>query len=638
MKAQRLHPWIPAFVLAGSLLTQLAIADPPFTNVPIAGLPGIYLGSVAWADYDGDGRLDFLITGITTNNMMTCQLWRNTGSGFTNVPIPGLKGLFHSSVAWGDYLNEGLPGFLITGATNNAYVDPSVIQLWRYNGTGFVQDVTFGLPPLRNGAVAWGDYDNDGRLDLLIMGDYLGIYPITQLWRNTGGGFIQVPVPGLPQLEDGSVAWADFDNVGRPGFLITGSVFQGGGSGGLSQLWRNTGSGFTNVPIPGLPNLFDSSVAWGDFDNDGRLGFLITGTPDGSTGISQLWRNTGSGFTNVAIPGLPGVYKGSVAWGDYDNDGRLDFLICGIDSSGNYISQLWRNTGSGFTNVPIPGLPGVGNGAVAWGDYDNDGRLDFLIMGSPTNITTHLICELWRNTTLSASNAPPNAPTGLSETFVDGGTMALQWTPPADDVTPSAGLSYAVRIGTTPGGSDILAPPALADGTRLLPQMGPARGGSPFLFHFLVGATYYWSVQAVDTSFAGSAFSTNDQFTIGVGLAPPGHILVVPGDTNGDGVVDLNELNAVLENYNHGAVDQSALNLVLTNYWSYNPFRITNATGLGSPNVVFKLNNTGVDPFTTESSTDLVNWSILGPAWPSFQVTDTNAPGQPRRFYRLRWP
>jgi hypothetical protein len=71
---------------------------------------------------------------------------------------------------------------------------------------------------------------------------------------------------------------------------------------------------------------------------------------------------------------VPGTSDGSVAWGDYDNDGRLDFLLTTLGGS-----QLWRNTESGFTNVTAsvaPGLPPLTDSAVAWGDYDNDGRLD----------------------------------------------------------------------------------------------------------------------------------------------------------------------------------------------------------------------------------------------------------------------
>src|SRR5204863_47803 len=148
----------------------------------------------------------------------------------------------------------------------------------------------------------------------------------------------------------------------------------------------------TAIVAPGVPGVGGSSVAWGDYDNDGRPDFLLTGqTGWDSSGlgifISQIWRNTGSGFSNVTgtvAPGLPGVYVGSVAWADYDHDGRLDFLLTGLGASGP-ISQVWRNTPSGFTNVTAsvaPGLQSVAYSSVSWGDYDNDGKLDFLLTGA----------------------------------------------------------------------------------------------------------------------------------------------------------------------------------------------------------------------------------------------------------------
>jgi hypothetical protein len=487
---------------------------------------------VAWGDYDNDGRLDFLLTGLTNSSAGLSQLWRNTGSGFTNVPISGLPGIYHSSVAWGDYDNDGRPDFLLTGLNGSTRIS----QLRRNTGSGFINVPIAGLPGVFYGSVAWGDYDNDGRLDFLLIGTT--------------------------------------DN-----FITT-----------VSQLWRNTGSGFTNVPISGLPGVCNGSVAWGDYDNDGRLDFLLTGnTNTSSAGISQLWRNTGSGFTNVPIAGLPGVISGSTAWGDYDHDGRLDFLLTGNNGS-TYISQLWRNTGNGFSNVTanvVPNLPGVDLSSVAWGDYDNDGKLDILFTGQ--DIHLDIACGVWRNN-LPSSNSPPGAPVGLSATTL-GKTVALNWSPPADDTTPATGLSYNVRIGSTPGASDVLAPMALTNGFRLLPAFGNMQTGTNAVQDvsgLAPGRTYYWSVQAVDTSFAGSAFAAEGQlFTVPL-VVNPTHF--------SSGIFELYFTN------------QTALN-----------YDVLVSTNVALP---------------------VTNWQNLGPALPLgggyYRVTDAGAIGQPRRYYVLR--
>src|SRR4051812_17501469 len=107
-----------------------------------------------------------------------------------------------------------------------------------------------------------------------------------------------------------------------------------------------------------------------------RLDFLITGSTPQSPYVSQIWRNTGNGFSNVTsavAPLLPGVAAGGAVWGDYDGDGRLDILLHGDASSGS-IAQIWRNTGSGFSNATaVANLPLVFYSSASWVDYDGDG-------------------------------------------------------------------------------------------------------------------------------------------------------------------------------------------------------------------------------------------------------------------------
>ena len=489
-------------------LTALAAvsAYSQFVLTPVPGLTGVSAGSVAWGDYDNDGQLDFLLSGS-----LAISLWHNTGNGFSNVTATvatDLPGLYDSSVAWGDFDNDGRLDLLITGLTN--FSGGAVSQVWRNTRSGFTNVPIPGLAGIGESSAAWIDFDGDGRLDFLISGTSNGVSSgaISQLWRNTGNGFTNVAIPGLTGAYFGSVAWGDFDNDGRPDFLVSGITNSNTGD-SICQLWRNTGTGFTNVPIAGLRGMFDTGIAWADFDNDGRLDFLVQGLA-GNTFVSEVWRNTGTGFSKIPVPGLPGIADGSLGWGDFNNDGRPDFLISGLTNGASKVSQVWLNSGAGFTNLPVPALPGNFDNSLAIGDFNNDSRLDFLIAGT---IEGDFVSEIWQNTMLF-SNAPPAAPGGLSST-VSGDSVTLTWNPPPDDHTPSAGLSYNLRMGTSPGGSDIVFAPALANGRLLAPQMGQVRNGSAVLRQLRANQTYYWSVQAVDPAFAGSPFAPEQQFSIG---------------------------------------------------------------------------------------------------------------------------
>jgi FG-GAP-like repeat/Kelch motif/Galactose oxidase, central domain len=639
-----------------SLFNYLASAEllalPFFYDIPVS-FPGGFSG--AWGDYDNDGRLDLLLQG-------PAPLWRNNGSGFTNVSST-LNPYVDLASAWGDFDNDGRLDILGNSS-----------GLWRNTGSGFtILNTT--LPASYYGSVAWGDYDNDGKVEVLLTGysrvlrfDSFGAYFAAQtnsivLWHNTSDGFIPIKA-GLPGVFYGTAVWGDYDRDGRLDILIAGidPSYQP-----ITQIWRNTGSGFTNINA-GLPGLAYGTAAWGDYDNDGRLDILLTGAtnllqvggfPNFSFGpfetndvitplsgnpagfVTQIWRNTGNGFTNINA-GLPGVWASSAAWGDYDNDGRLDVLLAGATSSfvivtphpgffsytnyqsfaTGFISQIWRNTGTGFTNVNA-GLPGVGYGSVAWCDFDRDGRLDFLLAGATavdgSGAVTATNTQVWRNNN-NTLNTPPATPTGLNATL-SGNSVVFSWSAATDAQTPSSGLSYNLRVGTTPGAGDLVNSLADSSGQRRVVQAGPQQIPSGTIVGLPAAQPLYWSVQAIDTAFAGSPFAAEKIVTYNTVLTPPNGVYV-PGDLNGDGIVSQSELDAVL-----------------TNYWPYSPWlHLTNVAGLGGTNVTFALTNSLAGAYSVLYSTDLVNWYFLGPAIPRFLFTDTNAPAVPQRFYRLRWP
>jgi hypothetical protein len=174
----------------------------------------------------------------------------------------------------------------------------------------------------------------------------------------------------------------------------------------------------------------------------------------------------------------------------------------------NAIAKVYRNDGGGvFTDIGA-GLTGVYDSSVAWGDYDNDGDLEILLTGNDSDLSS--ITKVYRNDAATA-NVIPGAPASLAAT-VDLDQITLSWAAASDTETPPAGLTYNLRVGTSPGASDVMSPMAAGSGHRLIPAMGNAQHGVKAILKSLPLGTYYWSVQAIDSAFAGSAFPAGRSF------------------------------------------------------------------------------------------------------------------------------
>jgi uncharacterized repeat protein (TIGR01451 family) len=309
-----------------------------------------------------------------------------------------------------------------TGTLNITGTMPLSATQWQFTaGKVFSRSVapTFAdsginLPGIRS--AAWGDYDNDGDLDVLLFGNNAPTSGETTLYRNDQGLFIADTVAGaaLPNVRyEAAAAWGDYDNDGDLDILLTGAS----DSGRIATVYRNDNGVFNadTAASAGLTGVCYSAVAWGDYDNDGDLDILLTGYGPGYTPVSRLYRNdpasgTGRIFTDINA-GLVDVWFSAVAWGDYDNDGDLDILLAGVDSSNNRLSRVYRNNGdSSFTDIGA-GLPGVDYGAVAWGDYDNDGDLDILLSGRNAGDT--LLAQVYRNDATPGGRSFTNINAGL---------------------------------------------------------------------------------------------------------------------------------------------------------------------------------------------------------------------------------
>jgi hypothetical protein len=324
---------------------------------------GVYHSAAAWGDYDADGDLDILLTGFGYN--VLSQVYCNDGGFFHDVGA-GLQGVHFSSVDWGDFDGDGDLDILISG--EGPLKKSLEARVYRnensQNWAGHCPDLTdigAGLPAIARGTVAWGDFDQDGNLDILMSGQgYSG--PLTRVYRTqkqiVGGAevfrFKDIET-GLEPCRFGAAAWGDYDGNGYPDILVSGEDTNGQP---VTLLYHNNKDGtFTRLPDTGLVGVVDSSVDWGDFDNDGDLDILLTGRTASGEAVTRVYRNVGSSFHDVGAD-LPGVSNGSAVWGDYDDDGDLDILLTGQSEQGP-VSLVYRNVIPAPAPFPDPGTPGM---------------------------------------------------------------------------------------------------------------------------------------------------------------------------------------------------------------------------------------------------------------------------------------
>jgi len=391
---------------------------------------------VAFLDYDNDGWLDiFLLSGTRREGPVegvTNRLYKNNRDGtFTDVTEKAglVRQGWACGVTVGDYNNDGFEDLFLTGWPQNV--------LYRNNGDGTFTDVTkaAGLSHTGNRwgtGCTWVDYDRDGRLDLFVA-NYLvfDFDRIPPTGKNPSCNFKGVPVNCGPRglaaerpilyHNNGDGTFTDVtDRAGisaaAPGFGLTAVAADLDGDGWQeiyvacdstpSLLFHNRGNGtFTEEGLQtGLAVNEDGSeqagmgIAIGDFDTDGRLDVLKTHFTEDTV---ALYRNVGrGGFEDVTRRAGLAVETRYVSWGagitDLDNDGRPDlFWVTGSvfpeverkhpEFPHKTPRVLFRNLGEGkFEELLDAAGPAIAEAhasrGVAFGDFDNDGDVDILIM------------------------------------------------------------------------------------------------------------------------------------------------------------------------------------------------------------------------------------------------------------------
>jgi hypothetical protein len=611
------------------VLSPALVVDPTFTKItagPMVNEGGSSLGC-SWGDYDNDEDLDlFVANGFGQNNF----LYRNNGDGtFTKITSGGIvgDGGFSGSGVWGDYDNDGdLDLFVTNSSINNS---PPADFFYENNGNGTFTRITAGSFVNDTGggfSSAWGDYDNDGFLDLFVANGALLASQTSFLYHNGGDRTFTRITRGLIVSNPGqstSCAWGDYDN---DGFL---DPFVANEAGQNSYLYRNNGNGTFELPNSRPFQEFGNaqSSAWADYDNDGFLDLLVANTPANEL---SLYRNNGDAtFTRLSgeTSGLATSSRpaNGCAWADYDNDGLVDVFV----PSGSGPNFLYRNKGDGTFGRITVGSPtsetGVFYGGCAWGDYDNDGFPDLFVGNGVGNNF------LYRN------NGNNNAWIKLKLV----GTRSNR-----------AAIGAKVRVKTV--GRSALAGAAVPQTERVARRDGEALECAG-LTALSLGGNAASESMARDVSMASeseSAVKPAHSKALRAAAEPPA-LWQMREISGGSGYGSQNDLRA-----NFGLGDATAVDTLRIEWPSgivqemhdvavkrfltvVEPPRLAAPVRLADGSVQFQLIGAAGIEFGVESSTDLVTWTPLVSLTNKARIeviTDATAAAAGTRFYRAIGP
>ena len=494
--------------------------------------------------------------------------------------------LFNIKFAVGDLNNDGLVEIIAAGQSSKLYDEAITVMAMvsvvdsnpDTDGLDFNQFVFSDLKDvvdkeklldLSFASYDFGDIDQDGDYDFLISGfakngyktilfenkravdaDGVVIQPIEVYFEEKAQDFVSV--------KQGTSDFVDFDADGKLDILFSGQS----ASGDLVKAYKNLGAGnngegFVDMNV-GLPAVREGKFVFGDFDSNGYKDVLYSGVVAGQGKITKLSTWVEELGKMIDSPYDLSVYQNAnMGVADFDGDLDADIVITGknkyVDNAFDYFNQYISDV---FINVR--GFAGD----FAGGD-DNDSTGSNERDGSPLKKSIGV-------KKVYGFNARPNPPTSvdfqrqrLSAVLPDGNDnggdrissnadsstsdplfeLLITWAGATDNWgngkrTPAAGLTYSVRIGTTPGGEEILASGSDIDGVKAVADTGNAENNLSWKLNVPLGE-YYVAVQSIDASFVGSEFTEEKQYTVTSAFKL--------GDSNGDDGINILDLTTNLD-------------------------------------------------------------------------------------------
>lgn len=444
----------------GTVYVFLGNGDGTFASPNIISVGGQgQIETIAFGDYNGDGKLDFAVAGANDNNVLVLL---GNGDGTFGTPMQIDIGLPASDVVSGDFNGDGKLDLAVSNATNLS------VSVLLGNGDGKFQAPLTSPAGGRTEFLAVGDFNGDGKLDLATANAYTPPEGVSVLLGN-GNGTFQSPILYTVGTTPQNLTTADLNGDGKLDLAVinygdgTISVLLGKGDGTFQVL----------APIDAVP-----SVLWvgaGDFDGDGKMDLA-------TTGVSSTALLLGNGDGTFRAPLLLSNGANSIAAGDFNGDGTLDLATTSISvllqnaapavslkpSSLTFPTQL-----VGTTSTPKTAKL-TNSGTAALANINATSQPPFNAGGCPTNLPVNATCSLnvtytpitagQQSGSVTITDNAPNSPQVLALT----GTGTLV------EVAP-ARLTFGTQtVGTTSSAKNVTVTNTGSTSVRVTNETSPA--------------------------------------------------------------------------------------------------------------------------------------------------------------------
>jgi len=421
-------------------------------------MKNFYYGAAHVADMDNDGKPDVVINGaVDADNDGSVdtsfnEVYRNEGNSLVPYANLGVDATHLGDIKFMDFNNDGLLDIISTGLSYNDIVNYKHYR-FRNTGTGFVKEAD--LAGKIYGSLEAFDFNNDGKIDYAINGtqyiEGVGFWNNLDFYKNTGADF-DIFKGWQPGTQNGSFKFVDLNNDNLLDLIILG-VAQGDIP--IFKVYLNQAG--TLTLSQDFTALTSGKIDFADFNADGYQDIVVTGQDDSYSGYLAVLMNDGTGHLTVQQINVSEIADSSVATGDVNNDGYYDFMVSGNDDNNDAVVKtfLYNPSTQNFTeNIPT-GLHTLGGpGFVNLLDFDNDNRLDVLLAGFDwADPDMPSLTKIFKNTSTEV-NLKPVPPAVLNVTK-SGNRFNFSWSGASDDKTPVNALRYEINVGSSPGSGNI---------------------------------------------------------------------------------------------------------------------------------------------------------------------------------------